>query len=56
MRLMWVNTMLSVVAVVAVAGALLLLHEQIDDTIRLLITLVVVFIGIYRISDVVRQE
>lgn len=52
MRLMWINTLLSVVAVVIVAS---LLHS-VDNTIRLLLTLVVVFIGIYRISDVVRQE
>lgn len=52
MRLMWTNTLLSVAAVLLVSSLL----RQVDDTIRLLLTLVVVFIGVYRLSDVVRQE
>lgn len=52
MRQMWIETVLSIVAVVVVS----VLLREVDNTIRLLLTLAVVFIGVFRLSDVVRQE
>ncbi len=52
MRQMYIETGISIVAVLVVAA---LLH-QVDGTIRLLLTMLVVFIGVFRLSDVVRQE
>ncbi len=52
MRLIWINTLLCIVAIVLVSASL----EHVSDTIRLLLTLVIVFLGVYRLSDIVRQE
>jgi len=52
MRLIWINTLLCIVAIVLIAASL----EHVSDTIRLLLTLVIVFLGVYRLSDIVRQE
>ncbi len=52
MRLIWINTLLCIVAIVLVSASL----EHVSDTIRLLLTLIIVFLGVYRLSDIVRQE
>ena len=51
MRIIWINTLLCIVAIALVSLSL----EHVSDTIRLLLTLIIVFLGIYRLSDIVRD-
>ncbi|MGI8857210.1 MAG: hypothetical protein ACR2JW_15810 [Thermomicrobiales bacterium] len=51
MRIIWVNTLLCV-AVIALAA---IVYSGASDTVRLIFSLVIVALGIYRLADIVRE-
>lgn len=52
MRLIWVNTVICIAVIILAAS----LFSGISDTIRLILALVIVALGVYRLADVVRAE
>lgn len=51
MRIIWVNTLLCIV-VIALAA---IVYTGASDTIRLIFSLAIVALGIYRLADIVRE-
>jgi hypothetical protein len=51
MRIIWINTLLCI-AVIAVAASV---YTGASDAVRLIFSLVIVALGIYRLSDIVRE-
>ncbi len=51
MRVIWVNTLLCV-AVIAVAASI---YAGVNETVRLVFSLLIVALGLYRLSDIVRE-
>jgi hypothetical protein len=51
MRIIWVNTLLCVAVIVVAAS----IYAGAPDTVRLIFSLVIVALGIYRLADIVRE-
>lgn len=51
MRIIWVNTLLCI-ALIAVAASI---YAGVNDTVRLVFSLAIVALGIYRLADIVRE-
>jgi hypothetical protein len=51
MRLIWVNTLLCIAVIVVAAS----FYSGASDTVRLVFSLAIVALGIYRLADIVRE-
>lgn len=51
MRLIWVNTLLCIVVIAFAAS----IYVGVSDSVRLIFSLVIVALGIYRLADIVRE-
>ncbi len=51
MRIIWVNTLLCI-AVIAVAASV---NAGVNETVRLVLALIIVALGLYRLADIVRE-
>ncbi len=51
MRLIWINTLLCVVVIVFAAS----IYAGASDSVRLIFSLLIVALGIYRLADIVRE-
>ncbi len=51
MRIIWINTLLCV-AVIAFAA---IIYAGVSDAVRLIFSLLIVALGIYRLADIVRE-
>lgn len=51
MRIIWVNTLLCVLVIVFAAS----IYVGVSDAVRLLFSLLIVALGLYRLADIVRE-
>ncbi len=51
MRIIWINTLLCI-AVIVVASSI---YAGVADSVRLIFSLLIVALGIYRLADIVRE-
>jgi len=51
MRIIWINTLLCVAVIVFAAS----IYAGVADSVRLIFSLLIVALGIYRLADIVRE-
>lgn len=51
MRLIWINTLLCIAVIVFAAS----IYAGVADSVRLVFSLIIVALGIYRLADIVRE-